>query len=420
MTGARKSGELVFDLPEHRKNVARYMWSLFSDAVHLGWTDLPSNSVIISTTGKFPITESFDDFLDGNIARVASRYDLPEGLESFRKHEPLACAFYLINSLHERLLPDDKFDKYGRYPYRESIQYANDLIEKNYVQTIFRELYYNLIGQAAPEQASKLFWTHDIDYLYSAWKSDLILAWRKANLKSTPHLAWRALTSSQRWNNIPHILELEKEYDIRSVFFWLTQQGKAHLPHSLAIDHADYDFKTKELQKYWHAVLESNSRHGIHKSAFPVPLADEVQALPAAVNINRNHFLKFRLPDHYDFIEKSGIRYDSSLGFAEHFGFRNSYGRPFRPYHLPNDRPYSFVEYPLHLMDATFLHYMDHGLESMVTRMIRFIQEHRHDSIIGILIHNSSLNFQKSGDLKIWKKWYESLREFDSILPSDL
>lgn len=420
MTGASKSGELVYDLPERRKNVARYMWSLFVDAIQFRWDDLAVHSIVISPTGIFPITESFDDFLDGHIGRVASKYDLPQGLESFRRHEPLACAFYLINSLHEWLLPDDKLDKYGRYPYQESIQYANDLIEKNYVQSIFREIYHNLTGQTAHEQASQIFWTHDIDYLYSAWKNDLILAWRAANLIDSSHLAWRALTTSRRWNNIPNILELEKEFGIRSVFFWITQHGKARFPNSLAIDHADYDFKTKELQKYWRDVLDSGSRHGIHKSAFPVPLADEAQVLPTAVNINRNHFLKFRLPSHYDLIEKSGIRYDASLGFPEHFGFRNSYGRPFRPYKLPQDRPYPFIEYPLHLMDATFLHYLNYDLESMVLRMIRFMEQNRYDSVIGILIHNSSMNFQSSKDMKTWKLWYESLRKYDSILPPDL
>src|SRR5690606_33624531 len=99
---------LVYDLPERRKNVARYMWSVFVDAIQFRWDDLAVHSIVISTTGIFPITESFDDFLDGHIGRVASKYDLPQGLESFRIHEPLACAFYLINSLHERLLPDDK------------------------------------------------------------------------------------------------------------------------------------------------------------------------------------------------------------------------------------------------------------------------------------------------------------------------
>src|SRR5699024_3354028 len=148
----------------------------------------------------------------------------PEGLSDFRKAEPLACCFYLINSLHETLISSEKLDRYGRYPYAESIQYANKITEINYCQMIFEEIFTDLTGKILPKQEGKIFWSHDIDYMYSAWKNDLILKWKKKKFHHMPRVLWDRILYGDRWNNIEKILKLEKCYGIRSVFFWLSVQ----------------------------------------------------------------------------------------------------------------------------------------------------------------------------------------------------
>lgn len=416
----KKADQVIFNLPDRLQNVARYMWSTFADATGIENDDLPARPFVIHSSGAFPISHSFNDLLSGNIQRVASRYQLPEGLDIFRAQEPLACAFYLLNSLHEWVLPLDKYDKYGRYPYLESIQYATNTIQVNLVQSIFDDTFQNITGRSRTPRKSELFWSHDIDYLHSAWRNDLILAWRNRDLRTSVHLIWRALRSPGRWNNISEILELEKDYGIRSVFFWLARQGKSQMSGLQRIDHADYNFSQPSMREIWETIQKTGSRHGIHKSAFESSITEEIMNLPHPVHINRNHFLKLRLPDHYHNIEKSGLLYDASLGFAEHFGFRNSFGRPFHPYNIKTNQPYSFVEYPLHLMDATFQHYLGDDLHSMTRTMTEFINQHRHDCTLGILIHNSSINFTDEKEMVIWKQFFTDLRDFPYTIPTQL
>ena len=55
--------------------------------------------------------------------------------------------------------------------------------------------------------------------------------------------------------------------------------------------------------------------------------------------------------------EKAGISYDSTLGFPEHEGFRNSYCFPFKLFDFQSDRMIDVWELPLNVMDVTLFHY---------------------------------------------------------------
>lgn len=417
MSFEKETDQLILDLPENRKNSARYLWSVFVEATNFKWDDLPDKPFLINDSGAFAISVSFDDFLREEPGKVASRYNLPGGLEEFRSTEPLACAFYLMNSLHETLLPADKWDKYKRYPYQESIQHANDLIETNYVQDIFDELHQKITGKPPEKEESKIMWSHDIDYLYSAWKSDLIMAGRSRQFYQVPDILWKALTRPHRWNNIEDILGLEKTAGIQSIFFWLTEQRKVSVSDTIYIDHADYSFHMEAVSRLWQKVVKTGSQNGLHKSAFDLTFDEELEKLPETVSINRNHFLKMNVADHYKNIEKSGLKYDATLGFPEHFGFRNSYGRPFHPYNLQENRPYRFTEVPLHLMDTTFRTYLDMDFPEMMHKMKEFIDQHRYSCVISLLLHNSHFNFQNKEEVKLWKRFYSTMQGVKNYLP---
>src|SRR5690606_33189039 len=116
MPGDTKYGELVLNLPEAQKNIARYIWTTFTKATQFRLSDFPTTPFVIEPTGAFAISESFQDFLDGQVEKVAERYDLPDGFEELRDSAPLASAFNIHNSLHEILRPQNKLDKYGRHP----------------------------------------------------------------------------------------------------------------------------------------------------------------------------------------------------------------------------------------------------------------------------------------------------------------
>ena len=50
-------------------------------------------------------------------------------------------------------------------------------------------------------------------------------------------------------------------------------------------------------------------------------------------------------------IEKAGLQYDSSWGWADQLGFRNGAAFAFPPYNFTREEPYNFLSIPLVIMD---------------------------------------------------------------------
>jgi len=96
------------------------------------------------------------------------------------------------------------------------------------------------------------------------------------------------------------------------------------------------------------------------------------------------------VPDTALIQKKAGLVYDSTLGFAEQEGFRNSYCWPFKFYDFENDRPIDFWEIPLTAMEVTLFYYreldFDHIRES-VESLVREVQ--KFNGIFSLLWHNN-------------------------------
>ena len=151
---------------------------------------------------------------------------------------------------------------------------------------------------------------------------------------------------------------------------------------------------------------------------------DEERArAPLNSSSNRYHFLNF-LP-HRDWrrLSDSGLNFDASLGFAEHYGFRNSYGKAFQPFDHRHRRPYDFVEAPLTFMDTTFHKYLDTPPDRVGDVIIDFYERNATHCDLSLLWHNNYVSDYKYGSfLKEYKKVLAYLYEsnIDCLTPQEL
>ena len=83
------------------------------------------------------------------------------------------------------------------------------------------------------------------------------------------------------------------------------------------------------------------------------------------------------------------MKFDSSLGFTEHCGFRNSYGKSFQPFDIKNNKPYNFIETPLNCMDRTFHKYMDVNSSDIGDSIINIYEDNPTNCDISLLWHNN-------------------------------
>lgn len=299
--------------------------------------------------------------------------------------DELLTAFYLINCLQE--YNTTSLDAIGRFKFEGSHQQRFQKTEQNFVTLLFERYFKKYLPNVLAnrvEEKSSFFLSHDIDSLYGAFLQDGKAALKRGRLDIIAKLILNTAILQPDWFNIDKIMNIESEYDLRSTFFWIVNKGRVNQ----SLTNADYDIRSKKMQETISSVTGKGNYIGLHKSISNETFNEEIAKLNKHIVINRNHYLRFTLPKHYKDLENSNIRIDCSLGYAEHYGFRNSLAVPFVPFNLQEAKPYSFLEIPLNVMDGTFQKYMQVSAEDTSRRIIEFIEKNKTNSVISVLWHN--------------------------------
>jgi hypothetical protein len=334
--------------------------------------------------------------------------------------DELLTAFYLINCLQE--YHSASVDELGRFKYKDSLQETFKNIETSFVTELFRRYFSKHLPHPLRNQvieSSRFFFSHDIDSLYGAFLQDGLAALKKGRFDVIFRLVLNTLFSRPDWFNIDQILKIDNDHDLRSTFFWIVNKGRINQN----LTNADYSIHSAKVKDTIEQIRGNGSHLGLHKSLSSETFDQELKKLPVSAVVNRNHYLKFSLPDHFDALEVSSIKVDCSLGYAEQFGFRNSLSIPFVPFNLQAEKPYHFLEVPLNLMDGTFQKYLDLPGDKVSENMIRFIEQNKTNAVISVLWHNhffSSYRFRGYFEPYVELLEYLKTNRFSAISPGQL
>ncbi len=324
----------------------------------------------------------------------------------------------MINSLQE--FGDKDKDKFYRFKYSNSYQYKFNCVENNLVDEYFRK-YLLTKNKTLPNIKSKVFLTHDIDLVNSGIKQDSFHLFKKKDFIGFFSIIFNYLIGDRHWRNIDQIMKMESEFDLKATFFWIAQN---QYDQKYKIENGDYNIQSNYCKETFNTI-ETNSLfdNALHKSSNINCIDDELKNLPQEVITNRYHYLKFNPEEDYDKLSKSKIEIDSTLGFAENIGFRNSYGLPFQPFDLKTNSKYNFIEVPLNIMDTTYWTYRKENLGNMESELISFLDKHKLNAIITMLWHNDKLsNMKFESILSVFKTVIAYLYENDikSISPAEI
>lgn len=311
----------------------------------------------------------------------------------------LSTIFYYVNCVQEFYSKD--FDGYGRFKYSESVQHNLGLIKENFVQQLideFCERNQFLSKLKATSRKSGFFLTHDIDDVFKAKNEDGKYALTKGKWLHIPRLLWNHYAGTPDLLNMETIVETERKYGFSSSFFWLVVKSKIN---------ADYNFKSQLIQEQYELVKNSGSTNGVHKAWAESSFQEEMNLFPEKVIANRYHFLKFTVHD-FSTVEQAGIKLDTSLGFAEHFGFRNNYGLPYMPFDLEDNRVLNLLEVPMQVMDRTFFN-LKQKPEKAKEEVVEWMRKQTDNCIFTINWHN---NFFTDLKYKGYRKFYDDLLNY--------
>jgi hypothetical protein len=324
----------------------------------------------------------------------------------------VASSFYLISGWQE-YFNEDK-DWLGRFPWEKSVQCVFQVTEiplVNYYFDILRtvtEMAYDMsIKQAGwKDKSFSVCLTHDIDTCETGWLEGGFHALKKRKLLTAFNILAKKIFSKDVWFNFNEILSLEKQYSATSTFFFLMTNCKKE-----GIKNADYIIAKKKFIQVFSDILEANGEIGLHGS---IGTSKDINLLVKELSIskqnikgNRFHFLYYDVRQIGQVLDRSPLQYDSSFGFPEHFGFRNSFCFPFQPYNIKEDKPFRFYEIPLVLMDGTLQKYLkkrpDEALQSVESL---FTEVERFGGCMTILWHNTHFSPYKYNG---WKSVYEQI-----------
>jgi len=346
-------------------------------------------------------------------------------------HDFLKSAFLLLSGYQEQNYSEK--DELDRFSYESSIQYKLNMVHKPVVNYYFEILIegiqkycdINNINCTSRSLFNNFGFmlSHDVDridmYDIHRIKLELKKYFKVYNshLKQKDNTSLRILSSAifqylnifNRKNpywDFDFLRKIEHEHKLKSVFFLLNK-------HQLHVD-SYYSFSDKRINKLikflesegceigLHGVVESSKNESLLKTHYD--LLNALTRHPLAGI--RQHRLSYVLPDTAKIHENIGLRYDATLGFAAHTGFRNSFSFPFKLYNFPDQEMIDVWQFPLNTMDATLFDYMQLSIEDAFNDTQEIINEIRKfNGLYSLLWHNGYFNeAENPGITNLYKK----------------
>ncbi|WP_405606799.1 polysaccharide deacetylase family protein [Polaribacter sp. Asnod1-A03] len=339
------------------------------------------------------------------------------GPKSTIPYDIFAASFYLI-SRYEEYLPHVK-DTHGRYTAEQSLAYKHQFLEKPVID-IWAYKFLEALKEKFPdydykERNYQFISTVDIDNAFIYKYKGVIRSLGGFftdffNLRLYNVWTRFAVTFNIRrdpFDTYYRILEAKKEYDIKTIFFFLVGNYTT-FDTNVSASKRKYKLLIKEMVDY--------AKVGLHPSYFTMNnvllLKKEKARLEEIINTpiqrSRQHYLRFNLPETYQNLIDLEIEEDYSMGYASNVGFRASTCTPFYFYDLDFEIQTPLKVFPFALMDTTLNDYMKLTAKQSLGRIRDLKNEVKAvNGMFITLFHNESLS-----DYSRWKGWkrlYESM-----------
>jgi hypothetical protein len=320
----------------------------------------------------------------------------------------VASAFFWLSGWQEHTLVAR--DPYGRFSHAGSLQARLGITTLPVVDGYRAMLAEQLAGAGVPVQPRQWAghrWafcpTHDIDYLRK-WRPGLVyrevVAYLLANARKQPlperlrrfraFLAdWLRPGDVYRASFVRLRTETIRRGGTATFFLKAEARSRYDVYYRLADP-----WLRRQLAHLAADGFEVGLHPGFHSYRHPACLARErarlSQVLPTPPCSIRQHYLRYDLPVTPRMQQQSGFEIDSTLGFAEHEGFRHATCQPFQVFDPVANAPLELWEMPLCLMEAALFNRRQLSAEqahTATTDLLRTVQ--RFGGAAVMLWHNT-------------------------------
>jgi peptidoglycan/xylan/chitin deacetylase (PgdA/CDA1 family) len=253
--------------------------------------------------------------------------------------------------------------------------------------------------------------THDVDDIYPPLSHQVLSSlWslKKCDWsRLKEHLFWKSLgKQASPYRNFQKIMELEKKYNAKSTFYFMTASR----------DPRRFRYNIEDIASELQFIVESGWEVGLHGGYYSFNDFEAIKqeksrlekALGREVIGYRNHYLRFQVPDTWKILEKCGFTYDSTYGYTNMVGFRNGMCHPFRPYNLQREQWMDIYELPLHIMESAMFDFVkSHEAWELIKQLLEEVELNK--GVLTVLWHNNVFNCPFRED---WGALYEKILQY--------
>ncbi len=343
-----------------------------------------------------------------------------QGNEANLDADILGSSFYLLSGYEE--FCSTERDQHNRFLLKYSWLQQNNWVLRPLVNeylALLQAVLNHFFGTSLRiEREFTQYLSCDVDipyapYLYSNKKLIKTIAGDVLKRKSI-HKAWQKVKQKLRFikhgkaadpnHTFAEYFSWRDKYEVDLAFYFIAQNTAGKIDE-------DYQLADAPVKEILQDLLLQRAEIGVHGSYLSYNdasllktqkeiLQKALKQLHSDTEIigNRMHFLRWDNVKTVDALEKAQFFYDTSLGFADHIGFRRGICYPFPLYHLQERRKTNVQERPLLVMDVSLLskNYMYLSYQNATEIAVALKQEVlKYQGDFTVLWHNSNLSLPK-------------------------
>ncbi len=330
----------------------------------------------------------------------------------------IATIFFMLSRWEETVVAVQ--DEHGRFPATASVAYKQGFLDRPIVDeyALILQKWLTLLlprwTPTSPRFSVKL--SHDIDVIKrfpnlrraaQALGRDLL---KYRSLKQGGQTLTDAVIQTVfprqaiGFQGIHFLAGLSRTHNLDSAFYFMAAEpapfDNGYDPASSFVKQCIEDLRQQGFEIGFHPgyhTLNDPERLALEKTRMDTVLGEESYG-------GRQHYLRFQVPNTWRHWAQVGLIYDSTMGYADHEGFRCGTCHPFHPFDIEQDCELNLLELPLIVMDATLQEYHNLSPEQGERRILDLAQRCRQvEGTFTLLWHNSVL--QK--EWRLWKKMYQ-------------
>lgn len=245
--------------------------------------------------------------------------------------------------------------------------------------------------------------THDVDEVKKTyqWITRPVAYLRRGQtglLKGQLLSLWHRLRGKEPFWTFDGIMELEERLGARSSFYFLNEKGKADIlsPDTWKLLGRRYDFSNPQVKEVMKKLCDGGWEVGLHGSYDSYRdfgmLEREKKMLQECLGNKvtgiRQHHLNLELPQTWEYHDRAGLKYDTTLGFKDRMGFRGGTCLPFHP--VSGQGTLNLLEIPLAIMDTPLFGYKKDRLHADLEEMANAVSGF--GGVLTLLWHHAVFN----------------------------